>query len=81
MKHTGFLIGHSFVSGLHHHLSAESVAHALQISDFVANFHLYDIPGGKRTLPSNTIIETSKVDFVIMNFGSNDTASGADPLP
>ena len=84
------LLGHSFVSGLLHHLSCispnpspQQISIYLKLNDLVTEFHLI----GKRgailspdfTLPLPSLTNI-KPTIEMMQYGSNDLARGKDPL-
>jgi hypothetical protein len=92
MEVVGCLIGHSFVSGLHQHLSGRlhhyatprDCAKELKISNLVKDLHLIGMRGATivnnpMLIPKNELLVT-KPDFVIINCGTNDMAKGIPPL-
>ena len=92
MAYKGFIIGHSFVHGLHAHLShgcsyllsPVEVAQQLKLDHLISALYIHGMRGGMLTasdfsLPSHQL-QISNPDFVLLDFGTNDLASGAHPL-
>lgn len=91
MPPTGVIIGHSFVSGLydhlqnktHQHLHPVDVANQFRVADHVAELWLLG-ERGLRVLDTSFIPTTHITQihpqFVIIDAGTNDLATGASPL-
>jgi len=88
---TVVVVGHSFVSGLRHHLSNTTpdtpihMAEQINISKHVKYLHLLGTPGLKlNTIKHQTqmavSISTKQPQLVIIDAGTNDLAGGDDPL-
>ena len=84
------LLGHSFVSGLHHHmsvdhpLSPQEVSHHLKLDHLVKNFHLIgkrgsQIMNSSFSLPHELITDIQPA-LLFLQYGSNDLAAGREPL-
>lgn len=87
----GLLVGHSFVHGLHSHLSphnqpstGHSLARALHIHSIVQEFHLHGERGARLCSPTfalpTHLLTRARPDFVILDLGSNDIATGTPPF-
>ena len=86
----GMLIGHSFVQGLQQHLdprnqaSPSEMARKLSVHRIIHSFHFYGQRGAQVcsrsfVLPHRLLTHTNP-DFVILDLGSNDLASGIPPF-
>ena len=89
----GLLLGHSFVHSLHSHLtpttstrnpSGFTIAKRLRIHEIVDEFHMQGERGSRIcsssfTLP-HRLLQRLRPDFVILDFGTNDLASGTPPF-
>ena len=84
------VLGHSFVSGLLHHLSAgggsnpspTQIAKQLKLDKLISEFHLIGERGAK-ILNSNFALPPLhfiQPDIIILQYGSNDLAAGSPPL-
>ena len=84
------LLGHSFVSGLHHHmsvdhpLSPQEVSHHLKLNHLVKNFHLIgkrgsQIMNSSFSLPHELLTDIQPA-LLFLQYGSNDLAAGREPL-
>ena len=84
------LLGHSFVSGLHHHmsvdhpLSPQEVSHHLKLNHLVKIFHLIgkrgsQIMNSSFSLPHELLTDIQPA-LLFLQYGSNDLAAGREPL-
>lgn len=93
MKLVGCIIGDSFVEGLHRHLSHEQrhrglitayqVAFKLKLQDLLHKLHLFGIGGArinKNFVSKLAFLGDTKPNFLIINLGTNDLATGVSPL-
>ena len=90
MPCTCVVLGHSFITGTLHHLSPASrptshrLASLLRVSDVVTNLQLIGQRGAQVTKPNFQLPEQALIHYaptvVILDYGSNDLANGADPL-
>ena len=89
---TAMIIGHSFVSGLEHHLqnlnggfwmSPEQVSDHLEISDRIQKIVLSGISGAQIWIPYGVLphglLRIHRPDVVILQIGTNDLAAGKSP--
>lgn len=86
----GFILGHSFVTGTLHHLSPASspssrrLASLFKVNKTIDKLKIIGKRGARITDPSFSLPQRDllryKPSFVILDYGSNDVVSGADPL-
>ena len=86
----GLLLGHSFVQGLHSHLthttrdSPTAISRSLQLHHIVRELHIHGERGARIcsssfTLPHRLLLQI-RPDFVILDYGTNDLVSGSSPF-
>jgi hypothetical protein len=90
-RRVGLVLGHSFVKSFHHHIankigsfSPHRLAEHLQVHHLVKDLHFAGYGGAcamSDPLPfSSRKIRSIRPDFIVLDLGSNDLASGTPPL-
>lgn len=86
----GLVLGHSFVHSIHSHLKNSShnspadIARTLHLHYIISELHMHGIRGARIchtsfSIPHDLLLQSTP-DFVILDFGSNDLASGSSPF-